>query len=100
MAKIVPTHGFLLSGRFQNGVFCVKANGTGYVRTWVRPKDARTNVQIAQRGRFGAAIAAWKALPEDERKKYRDRARFMGRTGYHLFVGEFIAGQGDGDGPG
>lgn len=31
-AKIIPVHGFLLSGRFQNGVFCVKANGTGYVR--------------------------------------------------------------------
>ena len=43
MAKIVPTQGFLLSGRFQAGVFCVKANGTGYVRRWVKPKDARTN---------------------------------------------------------
>ena len=90
MAKLIPVNGFLLSGRVGNAVYCCRGNTT-YVRQWVRPKDPHTLPQIKRRGRFEAAVADWQQLPEDEKQKYRHRARYMQRTGYNLFLSEALA---------
>jgi hypothetical protein len=92
MARLLPVEGMLFSGRIGNAVFCCRANGTAYVRQWVRPKDPRTLAQVKRRGKFQEAIDAWKKLPDAEKKKFNDRARFMRRLGYHLFLSEFMSG--------
>ena len=91
VAKVIPAAGIQLTGRMGNVVFCHRGN-VGFVRKWVRPRDPRTNKQLARRGRFEAAVAAWQELADDDKAKYRKGAEYMRRTGYHLFLSEFMAG--------
>lgn len=78
-----------LSGKIGDQVFCKRGKGV-YVRTWVRPKDPRTELQQQKRLQFEAAVAAWRALPEPEKDALRKRAAREGRTGYNLFLSEFL----------
>ena len=89
MARVDPKDGLLLSGRLGDAVYCIRPEGTAYVRKWVKPKDPQTPDQLEQRSRFGAAVEAWRKLPDADKKRYRDRAARMKRTGYHLFVSEY-----------
>lgn len=86
MAKV---SGFRLSGKFGALVLCNRGTGT-FARQWVRPKDPKTASQQDRRHRFEAAVAARCALPELEKDELRKRARRDGRTGYHLFLAEFL----------
>ena len=36
-------------------------------------------------------MAAWKALDEREKQRYRKLGEYSGRIGYNLFVGEYLA---------
>jgi hypothetical protein len=92
LAKVVPVAGMLLSGKVGSTVFCVRANGTGYSRAWVKPHDQRSTKQIDRRVRLDQAVQAWRALDDKQKDAYRARARFMRRTGYHLFLSEHLAG--------
>jgi len=91
MARVDPVEGWLLSGRVGNAVYCIRPDGSGYVRQWVVPKDPKTPGQLAQRGRFGAAVEAWRKLSEADKERYRNRAARMKRSGYHLFLSEHVA---------
>lgn len=90
MAKVRPVAGFQLSGAIGGIVFCRRAGGV-YARMHVVPHDPKTPAQVDRRGRFRAAVVAWRALPNSEREAWRKRAARAERTGYHLFLAEFIA---------
>ncbi|MFT3770909.1 MAG: HMG-box domain-containing protein [Minicystis sp.] len=90
MAKFFPSSGFVLTGAVGGLVFCRRGNGV-YARAHVIPRDAKTAAQLSQRAVFQAAVAAWKTLPDTEREVFRKRAARLGRTGYHLFLAEFLA---------
>jgi hypothetical protein len=96
MAKVLPVSGFFFSGAIGGVVFCKRGNGV-YARAHVRPRDPKTAAQLDERSRFQAAVAAWRALPEPEKTAFRKRAAREGRTGYHLFLAEFLR---KGDAPG
>jgi hypothetical protein len=89
MAKVVPVSGFFLSGAVGPLVFCRRGNGV-YARARVKPRDPKTVAQRDKRNRFGAAVAAWRALSDADRASVRRRAEFVGRTGYNLFIAEFM----------
>lgn len=84
-----PVSGFLLSGQVGGLVFCRRGAGV-YVRARVTPRDPKTAAQRDRRLRFDAAVAAWRALPEADKAAVRERAAAEGRTGYHLFLAEFL----------
>jgi hypothetical protein len=89
MAKVLPVSGFFFSGAIGGVVFCRRGNGV-YARAHVTPRDPKTTAQIDKRRRFQAAVAAWRALPEADKAVLRKRAAREGRTGYHLFLAEFL----------
>jgi len=90
MAKVRPVAGFQLSGAMGGIVFCRRAGGV-YARAYVVPSDPKTPAQLDRRSHFRAAVVAWRALPISEKEKWRKRASRTERTGYHLFLTEFIA---------
>ncbi|APR81944.1 Hypothetical protein A7982_07293 [Minicystis rosea] len=89
MAKVLPGSGIALSGAVSGLVFCRRGNGV-YARARVIPRDPKSKEQRARRTAFQAAVAAWRALPEAERESFRKRAARSGRTGYHLFIAEYL----------
>lgn len=86
----IPTFGF--SGRHGSMVFVVRGKTT-YVRRYKKPHDPKTPAQHAHRLRFMEAVQAWRELSDEEKARYNKRAKRLGRTGYNLFVGEFLAGK-------
>jgi hypothetical protein len=68
-------------------------HGKTYLRKWVKPSDPKTQLQVYRRGKFAEAMAAWKALPRDEKKRYNEMARKKRMNGTNLFVKEFMQGE-------
>jgi hypothetical protein len=89
MAKMVPIHGFLLSGKVGDVVF-YRRGKTACVRFWVPPRDPRTEGQLKQRERLRAAVVSWKRLSAAEKQLWQRRAELMGRVGYQLFLSESL----------
>lgn len=89
MAKVLPVNGFFFSGTIGGVTFCRRGGGV-YARAHVVPHDPRTPAQRDRRARFHAAVAAWRALPEADKDAFRKRAAREERTGYHLFLAEFL----------
>ena len=87
--KVTVPAGMFFTGRMGPIVYCRRGN-TVFARAWVRPKNPRSVKQRAHRGRMEAAVAAWKGLSEEEKDKYRNRAKYQSRTGYNLFISEFM----------
>ncbi len=92
MARTMGGPGAVISGKVDNLVFYQRGRGT-YVRRYTKPKNPNTVPQQAQRGRFAAAVAAWKGLSAEARADWQQRARRERRTGYAMFVGQFLAQQ-------
>ena len=90
MAKMIPVAGYLLSGKVGDVVY-VRHGKQVYVRAFVRPHDPRTRQQLKQRNRFRTGVAAWKKLPEAKKQEYRSRAEFQHRTGFQLFMSEYLS---------
>jgi hypothetical protein len=55
-------------------------------------KDRRSGPQLIRRSRFQEGVAAWKAMTEEERKPWKTRANRQSRTGYNLFLSEWMRG--------
>lgn len=72
-------------------------------RTWhglqqiaMRPPthaDANTVPQQAQRAKFLNGVAAWNALPQAEKDDYNERAVGKAKTGYQLFMSDYLKGK-------
>lgn len=91
VAKYTPTPNLHLQGKIGNLVFCHLPNGTAYVRAFTPPRNPDTTEQRKARSRFRNAVAAWKALPPDQKAEYRLRAIGLPGSGYHLFLSEQLA---------
>jgi hypothetical protein len=101
MAKAIPVAGYVLQGKVGEVVFC-KRGDTCYARARVVPRNPKSPAQNAKRERFRQAVLAWRALPDADKQAYAKRASFLRRTGYNLFIAEFLqaaAGSGPGGGP-
>jgi len=64
--------------------------GRVYLRRYTVPRNPKTPAQQAQRGRLTEAVAAWRALSDEEHRRYDEAARDKRLTGYNLFVSEFL----------
>jgi hypothetical protein len=93
MAKMIPVAGHLLSGKVGDVVYVRRGNQV-YVRAFVPPHDPRTRPQLKQRSRFRTGVAAWKRLPDAKKEEYRRRGEFQFRTGFQLFMSEFLSAAG------
>jgi hypothetical protein len=54
------------------------------------PSNPRSILQQANRAKYTASVAAWKALNESERIAWRSRASGKGSRGYDLFRSEYL----------
>jgi hypothetical protein len=68
--------------------------GKQYIRKWTKPRDPKTIFQSEQRKKFAEANKAWKALSDEEKHIYNERAKGMSMSGYCLFVSEFVKKRG------
>ena len=55
-----------------------------------RINDRQSPAQLAHRARFKAAVAAWRALPEEERQRHHEEAKAEGRTGWNRFIADYL----------
>ncbi len=67
-------------------------HGINYIKKYAVPRNPRTARQQVGRRRFADAVAAWQALPPDDRRRYDLDARNLGCSGYNLFISRFLAG--------
>jgi hypothetical protein len=57
-------------------------------------EDAKSSLQLEQRGRFFGAVSAWHDLTEEERAGWAEMAAVRGDlTGYQLFLSEHLGGR-------
>lgn len=62
-----------------------------YVRMrYYRPTNPNTPAQQANRNKFAAAMAGWKALSPAEKKQYNTRAHKLRKRGYELYISEYM----------
>jgi hypothetical protein len=62
--------------------------GKEYLREYVVPRDPKTILQLEHRQIWREAVAAWHALPDEERRSFDREAK--GMTGFNLFVGRYV----------
>ena len=78
----------LLSGIYRTD------NVTGKTKNYREPyyitRNPRTVLQQANRAKYAAAVAAWKALTPEEKMVYNERAKGLVMSGYNLFIREFM----------
>lgn len=55
-----------------------------------RPHNPRSEAQTANRSSFAAGAAAWQALSPSDKMSYNNRAKGSGRTGYNLFLKQYL----------
>lgn len=59
-------------------------------RRAVKPADPKTPAQLSRRALFGAAVAAWKALTDEQREVWSLAATNTGISGYNLFLRNYL----------
>ncbi len=57
--------------------------------------DRQSPAQLERRARFQAAVAAWQALPAEERQRRHEEAKVEGRTGWNRFISEWLSPRGE-----
>lgn len=60
-------------------------------RRHVIPHNPRTPAQTVRRGKFADAVTAWQVLPIADKVMYGRRASKQARTGYNLFISEYLS---------
>jgi len=53
-------------------------------------QDAMSHAQVARRSRFQDAVSAWQGMSAEERAPWIRRAKRASRTGYNLFISEWL----------
>lgn len=79
-----------MRGRLGNRVYYMR-DGKIRARRHVIPANPRTEKQQTHRERFAEAVRTWRGLDNDARARWNARAVSSNRTGYNLFIGEFMA---------
>ncbi len=92
MAK-AKLHPFLrtMHGGF-DGLVLYRRYGKTYIKIRTIPFNPRTEPQVKCRGNFGGSVKAWQNLSEEEKSLYRNRAKRKKRSGYNLFMSEYLRG--------
>jgi hypothetical protein len=85
-------------GRIGNLVM-VNRYGRQYARAYVKPRNPDTPAQRAGRAAFAAAVRAWQALSDDEKRVWNLRSRRMRTRGYNAFISAFMQSPGAGPAP-
>lgn len=60
------------------------------LRRYVIQKESRTPKQIIQRNKMIASASAWRALSDDEKNEWKQRAKGTKNYGYSLFSRSFL----------
>lgn len=69
-------------------------NVTGETKYYREPyyitKNPQSPDQQVQRQKYADSIIAWKALTQDQKNVYNERAKFKNYSGYNLFQKEYL----------
>lgn len=76
-------------GRIGNLVM-VNRYGRQYARAYVKPRNPDTPAQRAGRSAFAAAVRAWQALSDDEKRAWDLASRRKRARGYNAFISIFM----------
>jgi len=91
MAKInTPSYIKTPGGRMGDAVFYSIGNRT-FMRTYVIPRNPRTEAQQKNRSLFAEAMASWKALTTEEKYLYKVRTINLDMRPHNLYIKEYIA---------
>ncbi len=91
MAKMnTPSYIKTPGGRMGDAVFYSIRNRT-YMRTYVIPRNPRTEAQQNNRSLFTEAMASWKSLTTEEKYLYKRRTEYMNMHPHNLYVREYMA---------
>ena len=52
--------------------------------------DRKSAAQLARRKRFKAAVAAWQALPQEERQRLHQEAKRYNQTGWNRYLSQAL----------
>ncbi len=75
-----------------DGLVFYRRYGKIYIKARTIPANPRTEPQMKCRGNFGGGVKAWQVLPEEEKALYRNRAKRKKKSGYNLFMSEYLRG--------
>lgn len=89
--KVRNIFGSRFSGTLGKDLVASSWKGKEYLREYVVPTDPKTVRQLEHRQIWREAVAAWRALPDAERRAYDREAK--GMTGFNLFVGRYVRGR-------
>lgn len=91
MAKIdTPSYLKTPGGKMGDAVF-YSVGKRSFMRTYVIPRNPRTEAQQKNRSLFAEAMASWKALPHEEKYLYKVRTRNLDMHPHNLYVREYMA---------
>ena len=57
---------------------------------YYQPTNRQTETQQAWRGVFADAVAAWQALPDSDKRKWRKKGTRRSKMGYTLFLSRYL----------
>jgi len=86
--KVWNIFGSKFSGTLGKELVASSWKGKEYLREYVIPEDPKTVLQLEHRQIWREAVAAWHALPDEERAACDREAK--GMTGFNLFVGRYV----------
>ncbi len=75
-----------------DGLVLYRRYGKIYIKARTIPANPRTEPQVKCRGNFSGSVKAWQVLPEEEKNLYRVRAKRKRKSGYNLFMSEYLRG--------
>ncbi len=75
-----------------DGLVLYRRYGKIYIKRRTIPVNPRTEPQVKCRGNFSGSVKAWQVLPEEEKDIYRNRAKRKKKSGYNLFMSEYLRG--------
>ncbi len=75
-----------------DGLVLYRRYGKIYIKRRTIPNNPRTEPQVKCRGNFSVSVKAWQVLPEEEKNIYRIRAKRKKKSGYSLFMSEYLRG--------
>ncbi len=78
-----------INGRIED-VVLYASGGKEYMRRYVKPRNPKTESQQANRKLFAEAMASWKLLTSEEKKKYRQKTRRLNMHPHNLYIREYI----------
>jgi len=81
-------------GRDFDGVYqmrnCVEGKIPVKMRFQLTREETPTAPRVANWNKFAAAVAAWQALTDEQKKVYNDRAKGTNKTGFNLYIKEYM----------